>query len=343
MLCMRIRRKSWPTQTQPRHRRKSCESAKGLGSQDVGADDVRAEESDQALRRCGIMGRLGKRKSRTYDTFSAKSFDTILGGKVSAAASTADVSSQASSISDFDDYCSAISKEDFRSVCASPACDRIDIGNMPQLTACSCGHLAHRQHDPAFPLTPAAKHLRGGFEEMVTICRVLEGHWVTVLERSENMDDQFRHLGISVVKRAVLNRISMALTFFLEKDDTMLHLHLHTPMGIRHMAANLQGESFKDEDPDVGIWEGTARVVDYYVPWLCSSPVRAFQQTRSNQKVGTIIETRVVLPDDALGRVALINFTLIPWQGGGKAASTMRADRILRYVGKPPPNAADIR
>lgn len=202
------------------------------------------------------------------------------------------------------------------------------------LVPCACGAPAHfLAHDPQRPIKTCPSVKPGSYEEALTLARAEEGHWVTILERSQSLDVQYKHMGLNYMKRAIMNRLSVPLTLFLEADDTIIHVHVHTPIGIRHMRADITGQPIIDEDPDCGAWEGVSSVVDYSIPWFCNgTPVRALRQKRHNKKVGTIIETRCILPDDAEGKIMLMNFALHAAKDPGNPIYT---DRILRYIPKP--------
>eukprot|EP01071_Lankesteria_metandrocarpae_P008393 Lankesteria_metandrocarpae@DN4953_c0_g1_i4.p1 len=121
--------------------------------------------------------------------------------------------------------------------------------------------------DPSIPIMADPNVVVGSYEEVLTCARSLCGKWVTMLERSDSLDDQMKHVGIGKLKRIIMNRLAVPLDIFLEKEDSILHTHLLTPLGIRHMVCDLHGGSFVDEDPDAGQWEGTARMVNYSIPW----------------------------------------------------------------------------
>lgn len=155
-----------------------------------------------------------------------------------------------------------------------------------------------------------------------------------MLERSESLDAQYRHLGLNALKRAVMNRIAIPLTMFLEEKNTILHCWIHTPLGVRHMRSSLLGEEVIDEDSDVGAWRGLTQVVNYSIPWFCNgTPVRALQQVRQNSERGTCIETRCILPDALETKIMLFNFSMIPKLSDTFSSSppiTLSADRLLR-------------
>eukprot|EP01070_Trichotokara_eunicae_P007037 Trichotokara_eunicae@DN5249_c0_g1_i2.p1 len=165
---------------------------------------------------------------------------------------------------------------------------------------------------------------------MVDMAKSFLGHWVTILDRSDSLDGHYRTMGIGFIKRQIMNRLSVPLTFFLENEGTVIHTHIHTPLGLRHMRADLTGETTLDVDPDCGIWYGqTPEVIDFSIPWYCDGkPVRAFEQARVNENVGTSMETKVILPDADHGTILLYNFKMIPKDGG----ETHTADRILKFV-----------
>lgn len=174
------------------------------------------------------------------------------------------------------------------------------------------------------------------FHEMLEIAKACCGRWITILERSESLDAQYRILGISTLKRAVMNRLAITLTLFLEENDTLLHCWVHTPLGIRHMRSSLVGKEVVDDDPDAGRWTGVTQAVNYSISWFPNgSPVRALQQVRRNPKIGVCVETRCVISDPQEGKVMFFNVCLTPH---GKTSTTSQkafsATRILRYVGE---------
>eukprot|EP01069_Polyplicarium_translucidae_P005137 Polyplicarium_translucidae@DN2726_c0_g1_i1.p1 len=195
---------------------------------------------------------------------------------------------------------------------------------------CTCGFESHvAVHDPKIPIMPPPGEL-SALAEALHVSRPMCGHWVTMLDRSNSMDEQYKAMGVAYYKRVVMNRLAVQLTVFLEKDDTVLHIHVHTPLGIRHMLCNITGAEFQDSDPDCGVWYATAKVVDFTVPWFCNGkPVRALQQQRYNPRCGRIVESRCVLPDKAQGRVLLLNFRMYPNSGEERV---IVADRVLKLV-----------
>jgi len=149
------------------------------------------------------------------------------------------------------------------------------------------------------------------------------------------MDSQFKLLGLNIVKRAVMNRLAIPMTCCLENEGRDLRCWLHTPIGVRTMMCNLQGTVTVDDDPDCGQWEGTAKAVDHSIPWFCNGkPVRALQQTRISKKLGTVVDTRCVLPDEKEGKIMYYNITMIPKSDSSKRVSS---DRVLKYSGSKAP------
>lgn len=200
-----------------------------------------------------------------------------------------------------------------------------------QPCACKCkGHYMH--FDPVFPLITKPGIEKGGQAESLCIANAMCGHWVTVLDRSESLDPQFKIMGINYIKRSVMNKLAVPLTLKIEKNDTVLHVYVHTPLGLRHMESNLCGEYFYDDDVDCGRWEGKMAVVDYSIEWFCGGKtVRALQQVRENKKINaTQIETRCVIPDlKEGGKMMLFNFKIYHNNDKNKVYV---ADRILKYV-----------
>lgn len=214
-------------------------------------------------------------------------------------------------------------------------CEPADAITVDAITLPRCGDCSYECHvkfDPEFPLITPPGVTPGSYEEMLAIAKACQGYWVTIVDRSESLDMQYRALGLGTLKRSVMNRIAVPITMFLEENDTILHNWLHTPLGIRHMCTNLHGLESEDNDPDAGIWHGTAEVVDWVVP-LCSKPVRAIRQTRFSEKVGKSIETRVILPDTQEGKICFYNFAMEP-KGKSEKYS---ANRILKYEGAKAP------
>lgn len=116
-----------------------------------------------------------------------------------------------------------------------------------------------------------------------------------------------------MVKRAIMNRLAVPLTMFLEDNDSILHCWVHTPLGIRHLRSNLHHRESVDVDPDAGRWSGVTHVVDFHIPWYCNDrPVRAIQQIRTNPAIGTCVESRCILPDATEKKVMLFQFVMFP-------------------------------
>lgn len=199
-------------------------------------------------------------------------------------------------------------------------------------TLCKCGFNSHlNTYDPSFPLITAPGVEAGTHAEKQILCQSMVGHWVTQMERSQSMDAQFKTMGITYVKRCVMNRLAVPLTIRMEENNTMMHVYIHTPLGLRHMNSDLTGKPFSDDDPDCGVWEGKMGVVDFSIPWFCGGKtVRALQQIRTNKKINaTQIETRVLLPHKDDGKIMLFNFVMYPNNDESKKQT---ADRILLYI-----------
>lgn len=184
-------------------------------------------------------------------------------------------------------------------------------------------------YNPCAPIRTAPGVTPGSYEEALQISNALLGKWVTMLHRSDHLCDHYKHMGINYVKRAIIKRLAIPLTVFLEKDDTVLHIWVHTPIGRRDLTCDITGKPCADNDPDCGSWEGVTRVADYSCSWFDGGrPIRALQQVRTNPLHGTAIETRCVLPDKECGRVMLFNYTLIPLD---PEKPRMSGDRVLRF------------
>eukprot|EP01068_Selenidium_serpulae_P007944 Selendium_serpulae@DN4846_c0_g1_i1.p2 len=186
-------------------------------------------------------------------------------------------------------------------------------------------------HNPLMPVRTAPGLKPGSYEESLEQSRALVGKWTTVVNRSDHLCDHYKHLGISLLKRAIIKRIPLPLTAFLEKEDTVLHFWIHTPIGKRHLTCDITGKPSTDTDPDCGTWHGVTVVTDYVCPWFDNGrPVRALQQIRTNPVHGTAVETRCVLPDQEFGRIMLFNYTLIPHE---KEKPRISGDRVSAFNG----------
>eukprot|EP01068_Selenidium_serpulae_P003270 Selendium_serpulae@DN2965_c0_g1_i4.p1 len=84
-------------------------------------------------------------------------------------------------------------------------------------TKCACGEPAHYlAHDPEIPIKPDKALKPFSYEEGVRLASAECGHWITIIERSQSLDAQYKHMGLSYMKRSIMNRIAVPLTFFLE-------------------------------------------------------------------------------------------------------------------------------
>lgn len=198
---------------------------------------------------------------------------------------------------------------------------------------CACGFLFHEKvYYPEFPLFTRPGIVPNSHDEALAIANACSGRWETIVERSESLDPQYRCIGLGMIKRAVMNRLAIPLTMFLEENDTLLHCWIHTPLGIRHMRSNLLHQESIDYDPDAGKWTGVTHITDFSIPWFCNGkPVRAIQQRRTNPKIGTCVETRCILPDSIEGKIMLFQFLMIP--SSKREKDELKADRILKYLG----------
>lgn len=184
-------------------------------------------------------------------------------------------------------------------------------------------------YDPSIPIVTGPGITPGSYGEALAISKALVGRWSTVLHRSDHLCSHYKHLGLNVIKRSVIKRIPVPLTAFLEHNDTVLHIWVHTPLGKRHLTCNITGAPASDVDPDCGAWTGTTGVVDYTCPWFEGGRTfRALQQVRTNPKYGTAVETRCVLPDTEFGRIMLFNYTIIPLESD---KSRLSGDRVLKF------------
>ncbi|KAL8434211.1 hypothetical protein ACSSS7_003312 [Eimeria intestinalis] len=101
-----------------------------------------------------------------------------------------------------------------------------------------------------------------------------------------------------------------------KENDMILHVVLTIPLGLRHMRMTLDGSPSIDEDPDCGTWEGVVQIGSHSQQWFENGrPFLALQQLRHHKKIGDVIETRAVLPDETYGRVMTMQFHLLERKG----------------------------
>lgn len=196
---------------------------------------------------------------------------------------------------------------------------------------CLCMFPAHTQYTPEMPIVTGPGIQPGSYDELLVHAKSILGSWVTILERSQSLDEHMTYVGIGKMKRMVMNKLAIPFTAVLEDSDTLLHAWITTPVGQKHTRSSLIGKQTFDQDSDLGDWTATTSVVDYKVEWFCTAqPVRAMQMERTNPKLGLCYETRVVLPDKAEGKILLYNFTVHPPPNSGKG--TLKVDRIFKFV-----------
>eukprot|EP01053_Blabericola_migrator_P002275 Blabericola_migrator_1__2274@NODE_1629_length_4140_cov_9_186840_g1061_i0_p2_GENE_NODE_1629_length_4140_cov_9_186840_g1061_i0NODE_1629_length_4140_cov_9_186840_g1061_i0_p2_ORF_typecomplete_len293_score16_26_NODE_1629_length_4140_cov_9_186840_g1061_i032274105 len=192
---------------------------------------------------------------------------------------------------------------------------------------CICGFSSHSIYNPEIPIITAPDQQPGSYEEALTHAKSICGHWITIMDRSDSLDAQMQHVGISRMKRAVMNRYTVPFTAILINNETILKSWIGTPLGPKYMHASLVGNEIVDEDNEVGTWAGIASMVDLSIPWFCGgNPVRALQLRRTNPTLGLAFETRVVLPDAQEGKIMLFNIKLYPHD-----KPPIFVDRILRF------------
>ncbi|KAL8438705.1 hypothetical protein Efla_005243 [Eimeria flavescens] len=161
------------------------------------------------------------------------------------------------------------------------------------------------------------------------LSRLLVGKWETVLTRSDPLESLFRAFGIAYFKRVVVDKLAIPLDITLEEEDTVLHVVLTIPLGLRHMRMTLDGSPSVDEDPDCGTWEGVVQIGPHSQPWFDNGrPFPALQQRRQHKKIGEVLETRAVLPDATYGRVMIMQFHLF----GKKGKPDIVCNRLLKPV-----------
>eukprot|EP01053_Blabericola_migrator_P007029 Blabericola_migrator_1__7028@NODE_3562_length_1677_cov_544_686957_g2213_i0_p1_GENE_NODE_3562_length_1677_cov_544_686957_g2213_i0NODE_3562_length_1677_cov_544_686957_g2213_i0_p1_ORF_typecomplete_len340_score48_77Ribosomal_L24e/PF01246_20/1_8e03Ribosomal_L24e/PF01246_20/0_21_NODE_3562_length_1677_cov_544_686957_g2213_i02101229 len=221
------------------------------------------------------------------------------------------------------------SRSSLDSTSAASDCEETDTELAVTINPCPCGFTHHMAFHPEIPIVTAPNVTPGSYEELVIQARSILGTWITMLDRSQSLDEQMTYVGINRMKRMVMNKLAIPFTAVLEENDTLLHAWITTPVGLKHTHASLVGKETFDKDGDLGDWTAITSVVDYPVKWFCESKcVRAMQMERKNPKLGLCYETRVVLPDAAEGKILLYNLTLHPPEGSGKGIISV--DRLFR-------------
>eukprot|EP01053_Blabericola_migrator_P007318 Blabericola_migrator_1__7317@NODE_3720_length_1556_cov_671_147750_g2309_i0_p1_GENE_NODE_3720_length_1556_cov_671_147750_g2309_i0NODE_3720_length_1556_cov_671_147750_g2309_i0_p1_ORF_typecomplete_len344_score33_31_NODE_3720_length_1556_cov_671_147750_g2309_i0801111 len=196
---------------------------------------------------------------------------------------------------------------------------------------CLCAFPQHLTYTPETPIITAPGVFPGSYEELLAQAKSMLGSWITILERSQSLDEHMTYIGVNRMKRMIMNKIAIPFTAVLEDKDTLLHAWITTPVGQKHTQASLIGRETLDQDGDLGDWTAKTSVVDYSVSWFCGGkPVRAMQMERKNPKFGLCFETRVVLPDATEGKILLYNFTVHPPEYSGKGMLTV--DRLFRVA-----------
>ncbi|KAL8272288.1 hypothetical protein Esti_003805 [Eimeria stiedai] len=153
------------------------------------------------------------------------------------------------------------------------------------------------------------------------------GKWETVLTRSDPLESLFKAFGIAYFKRVVVDKLAIPLDITLEENDMILHVVLTIPLGLRHMRMTLDGSPSVDEDPDCGSWEGVVQIGSHSQQWFENGrPFLALQQMRHHKKIGDVLETRAVLPDQTYGRVMTMQFHLL----GKKGKPGIVVNRLLK-------------
>eukprot|EP01057_Protomagalhaensia_wolfi_P000839 Protomagalhaensia_wolfi_Nauph_80__838@NODE_1485_length_1506_cov_1198_683708_g1151_i0_p1_GENE_NODE_1485_length_1506_cov_1198_683708_g1151_i0NODE_1485_length_1506_cov_1198_683708_g1151_i0_p1_ORF_typecomplete_len336_score36_50_NODE_1485_length_1506_cov_1198_683708_g1151_i02121219 len=194
---------------------------------------------------------------------------------------------------------------------------------------CACTFPQHITFCAIIPIVTAPNVEPGSYDELLILAKSIVGTWVTILERSQSLDEHMTYVGIGKMKRVIMNKLAIPFTAELRENDTLLQGWITTPVGQKHTRASLVGKETFDADADLGDWTAITKVVDYSIAWFCDGKsVRAMQMERRNPKLGLCYETRVVLPDQAEGRVLLYNFTMHPPEESGKAK--MSVDRIFK-------------
>eukprot|EP01054_Gregarina_sp_Poly1_P008663 Gregarina_sp_Poly_1__8662@NODE_515_length_7812_cov_238_903163_g409_i0_p3_GENE_NODE_515_length_7812_cov_238_903163_g409_i0NODE_515_length_7812_cov_238_903163_g409_i0_p3_ORF_typecomplete_len378_score17_78_NODE_515_length_7812_cov_238_903163_g409_i062197352 len=194
---------------------------------------------------------------------------------------------------------------------------------------CVCTFVQHTSYCADIPIITGPGIEAGSYEELVVHAKSILGTWVTILERSQSLDEHMTYVGIGKMKRMIMNKLSIPFTAVLEKNDTLLHAWITTPVGQKHTHASLIGEETFDQDSDLGDWTALTSIVDYSIDWFCEGKsVRAMQMERKNPTLGLCYETRVVLPDAIEGKVLLYNFTLHPPPTSGKPV--LKVDRLFK-------------
>lgn len=166
----------------------------------------------------------------------------------------------------------------------------------------------------------------------------LTGHWITDKVRCDNIEPQFKFLGIPYIKRSILSSIAIPVTIFCEdyRDEKFnwIHQWLHTPLGLRHIKWKRNGYS-TDTDPDAGSWGGKVRIINAKLPGdLCIKAIQRHTSRPANPSAGLLIETRFVLPDLQHGKILVLHYSTYPRALSHNDFTTgaMHITRVCKFV-----------
>jgi len=176
--------------------------------------------------------------------------------------------------------------------------------------------------------------------EIYSLANSMRGHWMTDMCRSSSIEQQFKFMGVSYMKRGVLARIAIPLSCFLEDllpDKTFSNLHtwIHTPLGLRHLSWSTIGELCIDDDQDCGKWIGVVRAVRLFLTSV-NKEVSALQRIMmrpNNLEAGLVLESRCILPDHAFGKVLFFQIDSFPhaFTSGDYITGAVHTSRVLRF------------
>uniref|UniRef100_A0A0G4HRZ4 Uncharacterized protein n=1 Tax=Chromera velia CCMP2878 TaxID=1169474 RepID=A0A0G4HRZ4_9ALVE len=146
------------------------------------------------------------------------------------------------------------------------------------------------------------------FEEAQGLAKALCGSWITLVKRSDLYEPVLKKMGISFIKRKVLNSYAIQIDGSMRSAD-VYYIVAHMPMGVQKtMVWNIAGEQVLIEDSDAGNWMSFCRVVDFSQGGHSG---RALQNVRTG-KAGKVEETRRIIPDAEHGQLLHIHIQMWP-------------------------------
>ncbi|KAH8740312.1 hypothetical protein FG386_001587 [Cryptosporidium ryanae] len=139
------------------------------------------------------------------------------------------------------------------------------------------------------------------------------GDWVLIREYSDDMDAFLQKIGLSLVKRKVLNKGTYTLKLNYCVDEKKVKVKIEPFIGpTQTMNWDLSGVTFTEKNDEVGTWVNKLEFIKFKHIKTDNKDVLAITITRTSENFsGKIIETRWTQPDSKYGFVKYIRYRYV--------------------------------